>query len=200
MNMHVSMGIVVDREKHAVWDGALAEYQAAKDALSQHNSTIYDPLYKELERISPRPSLRFEIEALNGQVARYHVDPRDLNAWDDHWSPVYRRKAAEVRDAWLTYRSNCERLGTDAAGEESDRLCDAQCAIEGTLIQMPAPDQAALLWKLERLFGPEARDADDYAPGWCAEWMNVVMDDARRLLGQNVSPFLAWSTDEKIAA
>ncbi len=102
MNMHVSMGIVVDREKHAVWDGALAEYQAAKDALSRHNSTIYDPLYKELERISPCPSLHFEIEALNGQVARYHVDLRDLNAWDDHWSPVYRRKAAEVRDAWLT--------------------------------------------------------------------------------------------------
>jgi hypothetical protein len=199
MNMHVSMGIVVDHE-HAVWDGALAEYQAAKDALARHNSTIYDPLYKELKCISPRPSLHFEIEALNGQVARYHVDSRDLNAWDDHWSPVYRRKAAEVRAAWLTYRSNCERLGTDAAGEESDRLCDAQCAIESTLIQMPAPDQAALLWKLEQLFGPEARDADDYAPGWCAEWMNVVMDDARRLLGQNVSPFMAWSTDERIAA
>lgn len=84
--------------------------------------------------------------------------------------------------------------------EESDRLCDAHGAIESTLIEMPAPDQSALLWKLERLFGPEAWDSDDFSPSWCAKWMNAVMEDARRLLGGQVMPFLGWSEEEKMAA
>ena len=200
MNMQTSIEIPGHRAARALWEKTMAEYEAAKRALEHHNATSYDPLYEELERIAPRPSLSFEIEALNGQVARYHVDPRDLHAWDDHWSPLYRRKAAAVREAWLEHRRQSERLGTGAAGEESDRLCNFQCDIEGTLIKMPAPDHAAFLWKLEQLFGPEARDAEDYSPGWCAEWMNAVMDDARRLLGREAGQLFGWREDNKMAA
>lgn len=200
MSIHVAPANTAGHTRRALWDKTLAELEVAKQALEQHNSAVYEPLFEELKRIAPRPDLSFEIEALNGQIARYHVYPNNLGAWDNHWSPVYRRKAAAVRDAWLEHRRVCESLGTDAAGAESDRLCDAQCAIEGTLIEMPAPDCSALLWKLERLFGPEAWDGDDYSPSWCAKWMNAVMDDARRLLDHSTSPFIAWSTPEKIAA
>ncbi|MBB4086269.1 hypothetical protein [Sphingomonas carotinifaciens] len=187
MNMHVSVNIAASTSARDLWYKALAEQEAAKQALEHYNSAIYDPIYEEIERISPRPDLCFEIEALNGQITQYRVDPTNLHAWDDHWSPVFRRKAAEVRDAWLAYRRDSERLGADAAGLESDRLCDVQCAIENGLIQTPAPDCPALLWKLEKLFGPEARDEDDYAPAWCAEWINVVMNDARRFLAASMS-------------
>jgi len=200
MNMHVSMGDVADHAARSLWDKTLAERDAAKQALEHHNATVYDPLHEELDRISPRPDLHFEIEALSGQVARYQVDATNLHGWDDHWSPVYRRKAAEVREAWLTYRSHSERLGADAAGKESDRLCDAQCEIESTLIQMPAPDRAALLWKLEHLFGPETRGENEYSDGWCAAFMNAVMDDARRLLGSDASSALSWLGRARLAA
>lgn len=200
MNMHASMDGLVDHAARLLWDRTLAERETAKQALDHHNTTIYQPLHDEVERLAPRPDLHFEIEARNGQVARFHVDPRDLNAWDQHLSPVFRHKAAAIREAWLAHRGTSERLGADAAGEESDRLCDAQCELEGTLIQMPAPDRSALLWKLEHLFGPETRGDDQYSDGWCAAWMNVVMDDARRFLGSNVGSALALPVDARMAA
>lgn len=200
MNMHVSTGFAADHADRTLWDKTLAELAIATELSDQYNATVYRPLHDELEKIAPRPELSFEIEALNGQIARYHVYPKDLHAWDDHWSPVYRRKAAAVRDAWLAHREVSDRLGFDATGEESDRLCDAQCAVEGSLIEMRAPDRSALLWKLERLFGPEAWDGDDFAPAWCAKRMNAVMEDARRLLDKQEIPFLTLPEEAKIAA
>lgn len=200
MNMHVSMVGAVDRAAHALWDKTLTELAVATELSDRHNAAVYRPLHDELEKIAPRPEMSFEIEALSGQVARYHVYPNDLHAWDEHWSPIYRRKAAAVRDAWLAHNEVRERLGVDVVGEESDRLCNAQCDVESTLIEMPAPDRSALLWKLERLFGPEAWDGDDFSPSWCAKWMNAVMDDARRLLGGQEMSLLAWPKEEKMAA
>ncbi|WP_022683733.1 hypothetical protein [Sphingobium bisphenolivorans] len=200
MTMHVSIGVTGRSADLALWDKTLAEHAAAKEASDLYNVSVHDPLYEELKRAVPFPDLCFEIEALDGKITRYRVDPGNLQAWDNHWSPVIRRNAAAVRDAWLAYRKTHERLGLDAVNEESDRLCDAQGSIEAALIEMPAPDQSALLWKLEHLFGPAAWDGSDFSPSWCAKWMKVVMDDARRLLGIDANPLTAWSAEEKIAA
>jgi len=54
-------------------------------------------------------------------------------------------EAAAIRSAWLAYRETHERLGMDTVNEEGGRLVNDQCLPESTLIQMPAPDQAALL-------------------------------------------------------
>lgn len=200
MNMHVSMGDVVGRETQSLWDKTIADHAAARTASDLFNTSVHDPLWQKLEHTAPFPKLCFEIEALDGKITRYRVDPDNLHAWDEHWSPVIRRNAAAIREAWLAYRKEHERLGLDAIGEESDRLCDAYCAIESSLIDMPAPDGSALLWKLERLFGPEAWDGEDFSPAWCADWMNAVMKDARRLLGHNPNPLLEWSAEQRLAA
>jgi hypothetical protein len=52
-------------------------------------------------------------------------------------------------------------------------LVDEACSIEHMLMQTPAPDQAALLWKIEHLLGVGAA---------CAEARQSVTADARRLL------------------
>lgn len=200
MNMHVSVGGAVDCAAHALWDKTLIELAAAKQASDDYNTSVHDPLWNELKRTAPFPGLCFEIEALDGKITHYRVDPDNLHGWDDHWSPVIRRNAATIRDAWLAYRETHERLGLGPVNEESDRLCDVQCSIEGTLIEMPAPDRPALLWKLERLFGPEAWDGNDFSPAWCAKWMNTVMNDARRLLAQDMKSLRAWSAQERLAA
>ena len=44
------------------------------------------------------------------------------------------------------------------------------------LIESPAPDQAALAWKLERLWG------DEPGAGYCEEWTQAIVADSRRLL------------------
>lgn len=64
----------------------------------------------------------------------------------------------------------------------SDALGDAMCEAEGAMLATPAPDEAALLFKLEFLFGDDARGSDDSSAAWCAEWINPVMADAHRLL------------------
>jgi hypothetical protein len=147
MNMHVSVSISTDHAGRAVWDKTLADWKNAKQAFEYYNSTAYDPLYDKLERTAPQPNLSFEIETLDGKIAKYNLFPKDLHAWDNHWSPLFLRKAAAVRDYRLEHRRVAEHLGIDAASAECDRLCDVQCAIEQSLIEMPAPDHSALLWK-----------------------------------------------------
>jgi hypothetical protein len=109
MNMHISVATEADHTAHSSWEVALANRNAAKRAYDHHHTTVWLPLADELDRISPRPDLSFEIEARSGQVARYLAPANDLPSWDNHWSPVFRQKAAAVRDAWLAYRADCER-------------------------------------------------------------------------------------------
>lgn len=183
MNMHVSLVVERSQANEQRWAETLKARQVAKQVFEEFQEGVWNPLAEELERISPRPDLFFEVRAASGEVARYLVPANDLHAWDDHWSRLFRDKAAAVREAWLAHRSMCEGLGWDAACEESERLCSFQTALESELILMPAPDSSALLWKLEYLFGSPARSEDDYCDSWCAEWMNQVMSDVRRLLG-----------------
>lgn len=200
MMMHTLNDKVASLSARALWGKLLSDREAAKTASDLYNSTVHNPLYEKLERTSPRPNLSFEIEALDGKVSRYHIDPGNLHALDDHWSPVIRRNAATIKAAWLTHRETRERLDMDAVNDESDRLVDEQCAIESALLTAPAPDAAALLWKLEHLFGPEARDDCEFSAAWCSDWMNALMSDAHRLLNRSTSPLLAWSVEGKAAA
>lgn len=165
------------------WVMALAARDAAKAAYDLHYETVYRPFADEFERVYPRPCQHFEVTAQNGQTARYFVPANDLHLWDSHISPIFREKSAVVRDAWLIYLAAKYETGYDAINDECDRLCDAQCKCESNLIVMPAPHAAALMWKLEHLFGSESRDEDDCGASWCSEWINAVMRDARRLLG-----------------
>lgn len=164
------------------WAIALAARDAAKAAYDLHHETVYRPLADEFEQTYPRPSQYFEITAQNGQIARYFVPANDLHQWDNHMSYIFREKSAVVRDAWLAYLEAQVQSGYDAINDESDWLCEVQCNRESDLIVMPAPHASALLWKLEHLFGPESREKDDFSASWCAQWINAMMSDARRLL------------------
>lgn len=121
-NISYSQVTQANRTARSAWEEALANRNAARRAYDHYHTTVWLPLADELDRISPRPDLSFEIEARSGQVARYLVPANDLHSWDDHWSPVFREKAAAIREAWLAYRADCERLGWDAAYDESERL------------------------------------------------------------------------------
>lgn len=78
--------------------------------------------------------------------------------------------------------AHVDRLtGMSGAGIVSDKAMDAYADAADTLILTPAPDLAALLWKMEHLFG-ETANAGAGTPAYCAEWGAALMDDARRLL------------------
>ena len=182
MNMHATIAAVRGPTATSLWDDAMSAYQSARSDFERFDTVVWQPLADELDRVSPRPDLWFEVVARSGQTARYQVPANDLHAWDDHVSAVFRTKAAKVRRAWLDHKAAQERLGYEAASNEVERLCNVMCDRERDLLLLPAPDRRALLWKLERLFGSEVRSEDEFCDSWCPEWINAVMQDAGRLL------------------
>lgn len=88
------------------------------------------------------------------------------------------------RSAWEAAFAAMERAEAafDPAADNCDEAGFAFCEAQSALIQTPAPDGGALLWKLDALFGPAARDPGDYGGTFCPDWINAVMADARRLL------------------
>jgi hypothetical protein len=86
--------------------------------------------------------------------------------------------AADARDAAL--QSIDESLGWSTAHEHYDALTGRICDCQATLLNIPAPDGEALMWKVENL----------YTPGegvWEASYEAQTHDDLRRLLLQGAA-------------
>lgn len=95
--------------------------------------------------------------------------PVDRSAWD--------RALAAFRAAEAAMNANND-------DDLADDLGGAYCDAAGALIETPAPDHAALHWKLDYLFGDAARSEEDdrTSPAWCNAYVVAVMADADRLL------------------
>lgn len=188
MNMHTAIApasrIAIQatgQPDRTAWDRAMSAYLAAQKASDRYDAKVLRPISERLDRVAP-DSLSFEMPRADGEIARYNMWPSQLHNWDDHSLPAVRQKAAEVREAWLKRQAAADQWGWDAVNEESERLIKVMCDRVDDLIEMPSPDRSALMWKLDYLFGPTARDEEDCGDAWCAEWINAVMADARRFL------------------
>lgn len=62
--------------------------------------------------------------------------------------------------------------------ETADRLCNEACAAEDTLMEMPAPDLAALRFKLEKLLASDEGGTDS----WSVDYVRQTKEDIRRLM------------------
>ena len=80
-----------------------------------------------------------------------------------------------------------DRLGYSASARRNEQLTDAYCDATSALLAMPAPDAAALAWKIEHLWGDEADDpgmtGDGSSSSYTMKWVGQIVRDARRLLG-----------------
>ena len=65
-----------------------------------------------------------------------------------------------------------------ALEETADKLCDEMSEAEGVVMATPAPDQAALLLKLEKLLAITNGGTD----GWSEAYASRTVEDMRRLL------------------
>lgn len=138
-----------------------------------------------------------------GVPAIAHAPVVDRAAWDRALHVFERARATSAAyrprydRTWAAYRTAVdgqtltiaedrrisEQTGCQDAGRHYEALAEQENKAAGDLIMMPAPDRPALLWKLEHLFGAEARGAGEDGAGYCAEWTNAFMADARGLLG-----------------
>jgi hypothetical protein len=92
-------------------------------------------------------------------------------------SPVGTNRAAwnAAFFKWEQARKNWLALPDDASWETDTAASDRENAAWHVLISMPAPDVAALHWKLSFLFGGDGDGA------WSREVTDYVVADAKRL-------------------
>jgi sirohydrochlorin ferrochelatase len=91
---------------------------------------------------------------------------------DSTWNPALERekRSAELHGG----RPATEDLIPDSVDAEIERLADARCEAETTLIQCPAPSLADVIWKVEHA---RQRWADSAA--WPDDWWAAVLGDLR---------------------
>ena len=168
------------------WDRAMADLQRAKAA-----SDSYETEYWRIEAtyradVDNLPHVTVEIDgrsistADSTQVAWARHDARNVRyveacAYDSVRQRQQLADAADARDEQIAAINQLHRW--DAVNEHYDGLSSAICDAEQALLNMPAPDGEALLWKVDRL----------YTPGegiWSAEYEAQTHSDLRRFLSQ----------------
>ncbi|WP_260598878.1 hypothetical protein [Sphingomonas endolithica] len=81
--------------------------------------------------------------------------------------------------AWAHYKALPSLQQKGAADDEMDRITNEFVAAQDLLLEMPAPHNQALLWKLEHVLEIEG---DGFTASWGGPFIKQVMDDMRRLL------------------
>jgi hypothetical protein len=115
---------------------------------------------------------RREVEDLDAGRMRFDPLP-DLQAREKKFRDVVR--AADERDTKVdAIRS---RYGMDVWDDRSEALTDRFIATRDALMEMPAPDLAALRWKLDQL-----PDCDGSLAAWSADFVRQTFADIDRLL------------------
>ena len=185
--------IAVDRSP---WDRAYAAHIEAKrasdeyDAVFQRVATSYDAAMPSDEMIDwrdfPFQSRPYVLNTLDLDEYEAELRASEGKTWSA--SLEARQRRFDNINALREYRRLKDeadsRTGYSAACDHYEQLSDAACDAAWALFNIPAPDLEAFNWKLEHLFGDEARDSEGGCSAWSGEVMGVFMSDARRFLSR----------------
>jgi hypothetical protein len=174
-----------DDDINARYDAAAAAHEADKPAEPDVNMVLlFGVLLGRCDIARRRLLYRDDLDELQRQILaakgvtrweRIDRDPERIAELDK--LREYRRLIAESEQ-----RHGISALDDEWA-EAGKRLADARTA----LLLAPAPDYAAVRWKLDQLFGPEATgsvsDEERSAPCWDAVLTDAVIADMDRLGG-----------------
>lgn len=181
----------------AAWDAAMIALDRAKRAVEADDKR-FNAIHDAYERDKP-DYRKIDSRAFPFMDHREVAHSYDL---DEYWAKYLAgegkwwwpgkepgaRDAAIARakasfDSVRAYRAEREaldqRIGMSAACDRNDRLNDEYTAAIDALIALPAPDGAALLWKLEYVM---ACGDSGFSAGWSEDFLAGVLTDARRLL------------------
>lgn len=131
------------------WEFAMARYAQADAAYEAYKRGTYDPA-QETEQA---------FEKAHGVV---------------HELPNYFEKR---RDLWATH-GTAHRV-PDHVDERLDALCSHCSDLQDAVMQTPAPDLAALRWKLDRLL---VDDCTECTSAWSYNYVAQALADMARLL------------------
>jgi len=171
---------------------ARARYKASGDAADQ-TYALYKaraPQYPKVDRLHFMgiPDYRlFDQLDLDKHTADFNAGEGVL--WSSPSGAARRSFEASIA-AIRDYRAKVEAAAVASryreANDVSEADLDAVCLLLNELMQMPAPDLPALLWKLEEAFGTDKAtypDSEESTPGTCRRHLAQTFADMRRLLG-----------------
>ena len=178
----------------AAWEKAKADYERTVKASRAAHERYYDADDAFRTELPSQPPLSLERPApLPGKpdntiALRWHSEKelrKDTLYNGTGHDEAYRDARAELLRQWDAYaeieKALRARYNVDRLGEEADRIGNAECQACNTLITTPAPDAAALAYKLELML------IEWGAGDPCDEHKQAVIDDARRLAGLRLS-------------
>lgn len=148
------------------WTLALRDYRAAEAAYHGHLANVWNPLLEKIEkRCGPPPSLSVTIERPNGRPDTFVYRPGKPDAW--MWHPTVAGRAAgeKLTAEWAAWEDRSDRIRAqfnfDAVDNEDKRLYARVEEARDRLMLMPAPDAAAVLMKLELMWGDPLYERSD---------------------------------------
>lgn len=168
-----SIAQAATRPDRSAWDAAMAKFLAAEkehDATSSRLTAIEEAFYEAREKV-PHVALRpdpysgrldpvttadtFNVKYARRMVSQLAEGKRhhdlDVPGLDEHTQLMHElASAADDRDSKI--KAIDEELGRSKMEAEYDAANDRMCDARSALIQMPAPDGEALLWKLRWLY------------------------------------------------
>ncbi len=183
------------------WDRAFAAYKAASAEDQAHNA-VFDRLYARCKAAEERiPHVTLRPDPYTGQstpvgtadrmfvqharswvekitAGTMKLDP--LSSLQEHFQ-LCREVAAAADERDAKVEAVRARFGMDEAEEKWEALGQRAYEAEWALMNTPAPDAPALLFKLEKLLETEREGST--AP-WAEKAVTQTIADARRLLAR----------------
>lgn len=185
----------------SAWNSALAAYhrvRAEDAAFSARYMPIWDRCKASCDRV---PHVALRPDPYSGRkdpvttadewlvrMARYEVKRLDSGKMridanvpgvQEHYD--LKRELARAADERDAARQRIrDRFGMDDMDDQSDRLGDRLARAEEALMDTPAPDLAALRFKLDHLLEP---DSDGSTACWSRAYVAQTVADYQRLLG-----------------
>jgi hypothetical protein len=118
--------------------------------------------------------------AITSQAKGAEAPVVDRTAWDRAFKSML---DATAEDEAINARyEGADAAGREALEDEYERLGEVRYEATWALMDVPAPDNAAFLWKTEYLFGDTIPEGGGSA-SWAPEVIVPYMADCRRLLG-----------------
>jgi hypothetical protein len=188
----------------AEWEAKLRAYETAKATRLTHDPVwdaayaLYKPARPNMDEVIDWKQLGISYRAHRDHTARVMDVEQEWQKYlageGKWWWGGTDPEACKARqraglDTILRFRrleaEAYASSGAEAADEKSEALSETESEAWATLLRTPAPDGAALLYKLDLLFGGDDRQEDDeHCDAWNYNLIDPVMADARRLLTQ----------------
>ena len=177
----------------AAWDAAFAHMEACKaksDASEREWNLLYDAYeagipssdhinWREFGPSADKRHILHGTFDIDGHE-KWRLESEGRLWWAGNPEKVRAEIKAtcdEVREFRRQLQAHNDRLDYDAATDRLEELVDAYSDSLTALVEMPAPDVSALLWKVNYLFSPESCI-------WASEYTAQFHRDAGRLLSQ----------------